>query len=189
MGRAVGSTPRAACLHREEWAGPRWSPTRAAFCISQGPSLSRPCASDDRHKARGHSWAGLSRGVPEKLVQKKKGPEVGRGTGQGGAGGEPGVTGGCRSLACGRGPPVTHPAPGLLPCGKASREWPGLLAWKTPHQVSPEGLGQDHLLLQLLLDVLRREDHALGEEGTEAGSREGKGAFRGPAKAQGRKAC
>lgn len=37
------------------------------------------------------------------------------------------------------------------------------MAGKTPHQVSPKGLGQDHLLLQFLLDVLSREHHALGE--------------------------
>lgn len=30
----------------------------------------------------------------------------------------------------------------------------GLVSWKMPHQVSPKGLGEDHLLLQFLLDVL-----------------------------------
>lgn len=63
--------------------------------------------------------------------------------------------------------------------------WQGLMAWKTPHQVSPEGLGQDHLLLQLLFDVLSREDHSLGEEEQRWASQGGREACQGPAKPQG----
>lgn len=55
-----------------------------------------------------------------------------------------------RSWCLGKGVPSSIPP---------LQDW---MSWKTPHQVSPKGLGQDHLLLQLLLDVLSREYHALG---------------------------
>lgn len=79
---------------------------------------------------------------------------------------ELGTAGGGRSPAwpAGEAPSFSHPV--LICCfwGGRAGYGRGSVAWKTPHQVSPEGLGQDHLLLQLLLDVLSREDHSLGEE-------------------------
>lgn len=67
-------------------------------------------------------------------------------------------------LACGGGSFILPSCPDLLLGGGRAGYGRGSVAWKTPHQVSPEGLGQDHLLLQLLLDVLSREDHSLGED-------------------------
>lgn len=69
---------------------------------------------------------------------------------------------------------------GHLPQSWCPNHLTGLGAWKTPHQVSPKGLGQDHLLLQLLLDVLSREDHSLGEEEQRRVLREGPGREQGP---------
>lgn len=115
-------------------------------------------------------WVRLSRGAQEEQVQKREGSEGAGGTEQvrvPGARGprkvrEPGPQG------------RLHPFTNLPLGGGRAGRGEGSAAWDTPHQVSPEGLGQDHLLLQLLLDVLSRQDHSLvGRRGREVGARRG----------------
>lgn len=172
-------------LHRE-WAvgGAQIAPSRSStpsicsaiivfiilLCVLEAPSPNHLCASTAWHGSGVYIWVRLSRGAQEEQVQKREGSE--------GAGGTEQVR-----VPGARGPrKVREPGPQgrlhlftNLPLGggRAGRG-EGSAAWDTPHQVSPEGLGQDHLLLQLLLDVLSRQDHSLvGRRGREVGARRG----------------